>query len=232
MGPKKPRQKKNQTGAPLPDSAGETQSRNQQTESEVEVSGISDAKPNGYTAPAPASADAPQKERVVVTLDASGGLDLGSMRGKTKERLIEALKRSQSELLPALPTMPVKRWPDFAVRGLYGLLGAAETAAAAKKYPIEIAQAVFMFSDAEIKELMEPTQAVLAKHAGSLDRFQEEISLGLVLIQVHFAKLHNLKRFIAEYEASKPAPAPAPAPKSSEVDPIKVHEPPLPEGIQ
>lgn len=159
-----------------------------------------------------------QKERVVVAIDASGGIDVEGMRPKTVERLVEAIRKSQSGLFPSAPAAAVKRWPDFAVRGLYGLLGAAETAAAARKYPMEIASAVFMYSDQEMEILMEPTQGVLAKYAGNLDRWQEEIALGLVLIQVHFAKLHTLKRIMVDYtarskaaaEANKPAPGPAP----------------------
>lgn len=180
------------------------------------ISGIAESVPTSSASTAPT----PVKDKLVVTLTDAGGLDLDGMRPKTKEKLLAALRKSQSGLLPDVPSAPVKRWPEFAVRGMYGMLGAAETAAAARKYPMEIAQAVFMFSDAEIRELMEPTQAVLTKHASNFDRWQEEISLGLVLIQIHFAKIHTLKAMVSDWEA-KQTIHPLPANKPEDPSPIE-----------
>lgn len=141
------------------------------------------------------------KERITVVLDARGGLDLAGMRDATKTRLVAALKRSSGDLIPRLPDAPVKRWPEIAVRAIYSFLGAAEAGIAARKYPMEVATAAFTYTDKDMEALMEPTQAVLAKHAGKLDRFQEETALVLVVCQVHFAKMHALRTFMAEYEA-------------------------------
>lgn len=229
MGPKKQKKQKSSAEAlsistPKPDIKTERDTR--QTETDIPVNGLaSDAAPTRNV-----DTPAPVKEKVIVTLNENGGLDLDAMRPKTKERLIEALKRSQSGLLPVIPDAPIKRWPDVAVRGLYGLLGAAETAAAARKFPMEVAQAAFMFSDQEIKILMDPTQAVLSKYGGKFDRYQEEIALGLVLVQIHFAKMHNVKTLMAQYEERKAAATPPVRPAGpAPGDEKKPVEEPLPE---
>jgi hypothetical protein len=155
------------------------------------------------------------KERITVVLDGRGGLDVAGMRDSTKTKLIAALKKSSGELLPKLPEGPVTRWPDIAVRAIYSFLGAAEIQLASKRFPPEVATAAFTYTDEDMKVLMDPTQAVLAKHAGKLDRWQEETTLVLAISQVHFAKLHALKKFMAEYQernARPVAPRQGPSP--------------------
>lgn len=137
------------------------------------------------------------KERIVVTLDDSGGLDLGSMREKTRGRLVEAINRSSRDLFPEVPKGPVFRLPDAAIQGLYAALGAAEMYILGRKYPPEIAAEVFQYSREEIEILSEPTQAVLSKYGGKvLTRFQEEAALLLALAGIHVQKFERLERMM------------------------------------
>lgn len=183
--------------------------KNQPIEATGEITAIQDGlEPvgvEGLAPDAPVSAPEPTvtpKEKITVTLGPDGSLDLEAMRDKTRERLVEALRRSHSDLIPKMPEAPIKRWPDFAVRAIYSGLGTLETMAAARTIPAPIAEQVFMFSDAEIEALMEPTQAVLSKHAGRLDRWHEETALALTLLQIHFAKMFALKQIMREYQAT------------------------------
>jgi len=221
MGPVKVRKKRNQTPGVSPDSRAETQSGIPQTEEETPlVSGISDS------APAPVSAPS-FKEKITVTLTDSGGLDLEGMRPKTKDRLVEALKNSAGGLFPVAPPMPVKRWPEIAVRAGYGFIGMGEVLLASRKYPPEIAR-TFFYTDEDIKVLMEPTQAVLARYAGTI-KHEELITLGLAIAQIHMQKLHLINQAMADYEArmkaeKAAATAPGPAPGNE-------NTPPAPEGL-
>lgn len=156
---------------------------------DLQVDGITDTA---------APAESVVREKLAITLDEHGGLDLGSMREKTKAKLIAALRKSNKDLFPAEAKPPVTRMPDGIIAWAYRILGTAETALAATRMPAEIAEKVFPFSDDEIKALMEPTQKVVSKHVGAL-KFQEEIELFVVLSGVHFRKMADMRRLLAEH---------------------------------
>lgn len=197
-----------------------------QDEPDVPVTGIASA-PEKSRAETTAPSSAGQKEKIIVTLDARGGLDLDSMRDKTKDKLLEALRKSGSGLLPASSLPPVKRWPDVAIRGGYAVLGVAEVAIANRKYPPELAK-IFLYDDADMDILMEPTQAALARYAGSISH-EELIALGMALVQVHVQKLHLVNQAMTEYTArmaKEKAEVKTPGPS-----PEDTTKPVVPEGI-
>ncbi len=211
MGPRK--NKKNQAAAPAPAAPVTTEPTRstgaERTEEGPSISGIASTPVPAAESPARTAATV-DKEKIVVTLDARGGLDIDAMRPKTKEKLVEALKRSAGGLFPTAPPVPMKRWPEAAIRGGYGMLGVAEVAIAAKKYPPELA-GVFTYTDEDLKILMEPTQAVLARYAGTV-KHEELIALGMVLAQIHIGKVYAINQAMASYEKRRAAEAAAPAP--------------------
>jgi hypothetical protein len=209
-------------GLETADRSPATSSSIQQTEETV--SGIADARPpvNGLP-PVSTAAAAPEgaKETIVIKLDESGGLNVAGMREKTKTRLIEALKRSSPDLFPTGPAAPVKRFPEAAIYGAYGLLGVVEIGLASRKYPPELAQ-TFGYTEADIKVLMEPTQAVIARYMGVI-KHEELIALGMVLAQIHIQKLYLVDRAMSQFEARKAAEkaeadkkAPGPSPEDTQ----------------
>ncbi len=181
-----------QTRAAAPDiSAGATAAAPAVEENRpLEISGLDSAPP--------AATEAQVREKIAITLDENGGLDLGSMREKTKQKLVEALRKSNRELFPADAKPPVVRMPDGMIQWAYKILGTAETMLASTRMPAEIAEQVFPFTDPEISALMEPTQKVLAKHVGTL-KWQEEIELFVVLSGIHFRKMTDVRRLLAEH---------------------------------
>lgn len=223
MGPKKKRRTKaeieasktmERTPVVSSDSPGEML-ESQPTEDTLHISGV--AAPSSDSAPIQSqTVNGKFKEKVTITLDENGGLDLDSMRESTREKVVSAFTKSRAGLFPAIPKAPVKRWSEFGIRAAYSVLGAVEVGIAERKYPPELAQ-TFAYTDEDIHELMEPTQAVLARYAGNVQH-QELIDLALALVGVHTQKLFLVNRAMAEYakrmeeEARLKAKTPGPAP--------------------
>ena len=216
MGPKKTRTKT--AAAPAAASTPTTEQTPSTGEERIEgpsISGIAETPVPATSAPA-ATKPTVEKEKIVVTLDNRGGLDIDAMRPKTKEKLVEALKRSATGLFPTAPAAPMKRWPEAAIRGTYGILSVAKVAIAARKYPPEFA-AIFAYNDKQIEMLMEPTQAVLARYAGTI-KHEELIALGMVLVQIEIQNVYAVNQALARYEARKASEAPPAADKKPESD--------------
>ena len=152
-------------------------------------------------------ADASAKQRFQLSFDLNedGSPDLSSMRGKTKEKVIQFF--SDPRMAEAFGTTPVKPqisiFPPFMVNVVYDALGTVESMAAQKfgKMPPEIANAAFKFSPEEKEMLQAPTIRVLDKYStGWMIKYQDEIALvGLILtltaakIQMATAAMQKLR---------------------------------------
>lgn len=198
--PRKPKEKKPSavTGAAEKQTQiSSTANTAEETRTEPRVDGLTTAGPEPSTSGrSQESPESTPKEKIIVTLRADGSVDLEAMRDKTRDRLKAAILRSGDALYPA-KNLPVTRFPEEAVYALYGILGMVEATAAAAKFGPEVGS-VFQYNKQELNLLMEPTQAVLAKHLDKFTRFQEESTLVLVLAQIHFAKFHQLRQVLAE----------------------------------
>jgi hypothetical protein len=196
-------------------------------ESSPRVDGLASSPVN---APKPeATPKEPAKEKLIVPLSDSGGFDFSSMREKTREKFLAAARRTP-DLLPKSPDAPITRLPDAAVMAIYNLIGVGETMLATRTgIPEPIAVKAFMWSREEIDLIMEPSQALIAKHLPRLRGWEEETAWALVFAQIHFAKVHVLRSMMADYEARKKMAAQTPGPKPPE--PKQPVEQPLPEGV-
>ena len=108
------------------------------------------------------------------------------------------------------------------------MLGVVEVGIASRKYPQELAQ-VFHYTEADMQVLMGPTQAVLARYAGTI-KHEELIALGMVLTQVHVQKMYAINNAMAAYEQRMKAEADAR--KTAEAPPAPPEPPKVPEGLQ
>jgi len=88
--------------------------------------------------------------------------------------------------------------PDAAVDSIYHVLGALEAWGASYKYPADVCQNVFTYSENELQLLREPTNDVLRIYAGRLMRHKEITTLAMVLVQIHFMKLRHLQHIMAQ----------------------------------
>jgi hypothetical protein len=153
------------------------------------------------------ASEVPQDERrnretVVVALDSDGKIDLKSMREKTKAKLRAAAEKTP-ELFPQAPKLPPFMIPGGLIEIFYAVLGAVETTIASKKFPEEIA-GTFAFSDADIKFMLEPTQALAAKWVPkNLNRWKEEIDWVGAMMQLHFMKLRAAAIAMEQYEMAR-----------------------------
>lgn len=59
---------------------------------------------------------------------------------------------------------------------------------------------LFLYTDSEVSVLQEPFAAVVAKHSGRLERFQEETTLALYMLQTFHAKTVMLNKAMAEQQ--------------------------------
>lgn len=165
-------------------------------------------KVDGLASPATAATSTrssqaePAKDKILVVLDDNGGIDFGSMREKTKDRFISALRRSEGNIFPKAAEAASLSIPDEAITAIYNMVGVAETMLASSRFPPAIAAQAFMWTKPQIDAVRNPTKAVLAKHAKMLRGFEEETTLALVLVGVHFEKMNTLKMLMAEHTAA------------------------------
>lgn len=141
------------------------------------------------------------KDKILVVLDDSGGIDFGSMREKTKEKFVKALRRSEGDLFPKAAEVAGLAIPDEAVAAIFNLIGVGETMLASSKFPPAIAAQAFMWTKPEIDMIKNPAKALLAKYAPKLRGFEVETTFALVFVQIHFGKMHVLRTLMSEYEA-------------------------------
>ncbi len=139
----------------------------------------------------------PEREeypKLVIPMLPNGAFHLEGMRESTQQKLFAA-----TALLPKPEVVAPMSIPDGVVAGIYAILGAAESALAQRTgIPAKDANAIFKYGAADLEMLSEPTKKVLAKHAGSLNRFPEETELLLALAAVHMSKLQALQQVRAD----------------------------------
>lgn len=140
------------------------------------------------------SVSAKQRFQLSFDLNEDGSPDLSSMRGKTKEKVVQFF--SDPRMAEAFGTSPVKPhvsvFPPFAVNVIYDALGTIEAMAAQKlgKMPPEIANATFKFSVEEKEMLQAPTARVLDKYAtGWMIKYQDEFALAGLILTLTAAKI-------------------------------------------
>lgn len=141
------------------------------------------------------------KEKLVIPLMPDGSIDLSSVREKTRSKILKAVT-STPGLIP-VSSEPASI-PDAAVDAIYSIVGGIETMIFSRKYPKDLCETVFSYSRDELQLLRDPTKAVLAKHANKLMRHQEETTLMLVLVQVHFDKMHVLRELASKHAQTQP----------------------------
>jgi len=150
-----------------------------------------------------ASAAAPATEaeavaRLSIPLTADGGsIQWDRMRPRTKDQLRTLLASSDTaaNLGAPVPGADAGAAVDPAIVGmLYGSLGMLMVSAArAKGYTAEQAN-VLIFTPEEKAALQDPTAKVLSKYAGSMGKYQDEITLCVTLGMVLTGKLSNLRK--------------------------------------
>lgn len=182
----------------------------------AKVDGLAAAPAASATARTAATPTESTKEKILVVLNDQGGIDFGSMREKTKDKFVSALRRSEGDLFPKAAEAAGVTLPDEAISAIYNMIGIGETMLASMRVPQAIAAEAFMFTRPQIDALKGPTKAVIAKHAKRIRGFEEETALGLVLVQVHFEKMATLRTLMAEYareQQLKAAVSVGPGPK-------------------
>lgn len=168
------------------------------------VEGLSPAAPPAAAA-ARQAANESAKDKILVVLSDNGGIDFGSMREKTKDKFIAALRRSEGDIFPKAAEAASMNIPDEAVSAIFNVVGVAETMLASTRFPPAVAQAAFMWNRKELEAIKNPAKALIAKHARKLRGWEEETTFALVFAQIHFEKMHTLRVLMAEYAASKAA---------------------------
>jgi len=140
-----------------------------------------------------------KRERTTFGFDvnADGSPDFSSMRGKTKEKFRQFLNDprviAEFGIGASSPISPqIECISPAMVSGFYHLLGhvEAEIFGAAMKLPPGIAQRVFLYNEQEKALLVPPTTRVINKYAPEwLIKYQDEITLATLLVQVTVAKV-------------------------------------------
>jgi len=133
--------------------------------------------------------------RITLTLTPDGGV--GTMRGKTREKLRKVLPFLVKDLggVDGASVASADAPIDPAVTGmLYGALGSVLVAAASRLgYPSD--EAIKMqFSPEERAQLAEPTAKVLNKYSGNLGKYQDEIILIVALGSTVAGKASTMKK--------------------------------------
>ena len=136
--------------------------------------------------------------RLSIPLTANGdAIQWDRMRPRTKDQLRALLASSDTaaNLGAPVPGADANAAVDPAIVGmLYGSLGMLMVSAArAKGYTAEQAN-VLIFTPEEKAALQDPTAKVLSKYAGSMGKYQDEITLVVTLGMVLTGKLSNLRK--------------------------------------
>lgn len=155
------------------------------------------------TAAAPAAAGG-GRASLTIKLNPDGSPDFGSMRESTRAKFYEALGK-----MGPLPGAPARAaavdLPPAMMVPLIGILGSIETLIATRALgvPAPIARQVVPFSAQETEMLAAPLAAVVSKYIpADVARYQEEVNLALLLVQIHSEKWAMIQQLRA---AQKPA---------------------------
>jgi hypothetical protein len=152
--------------------------------------------------------------RLTVPLAADGSIDLERMRAGTREKLLRAVQgiqpqiaEDQAEAVKALSAI---------VPAVYAALGGLERFIASKATGLSTAEVAqfFQYTDAKVELLREPTAKVLAKHAISLGKYQDEMTLALLYWAIKQDEIHALMEYKRrkDQRADQPAAVPVAAP--------------------
>ena len=81
------------------------------------------------------------------------------------------------------------------IPALYSVIGKVEAwfASRATGFPMSVTTTVFEYTPEEIAILQDPTATVLAKYAGGLTKFSDELTLAFILLSVNEAKFRKLQ---------------------------------------
>ncbi|HJR08444.1 MAG TPA: hypothetical protein VJ842_14375 [Pyrinomonadaceae bacterium] len=137
---------------------------------------------------AAASPDKPKDDIERLTIPMSGGKPRWDrMRPETQSKLRAILSTGETTASASSST-PASFHP-VVVHALYDMLGQLIVIAAKARGASEPALAVLAFTADEKARLTEPTQRVLAKYAGSLLRYEDELALAFTLLAIAQAKI-------------------------------------------
>ena len=151
------------------------------------------------------------KPKLSIPLNPDGTFDIEGMRQITREKLfsgIDALRVSGA--IGETGAIEQTDIPRGLVNGLYGILGGIETMIArraAPNVPEAQVKALFSYSQKELDVLYPCTNAVLKKYDLLVSfKYKEELELGMILVEIHMAKIHALREWQAQAMANSPQP--------------------------
>jgi hypothetical protein len=150
---------------------------------------------------------APTRRTLSIRLDEEGKIDLSGMRSQTVESLKEAVSGSslfdsESEDQAVNEFETKKTVYAQVVPALLGVIGAAESIIVAQnmKLPYDEVRGIMGYSEEEVALLTEPASIVLAKRMPDGFGWTEEVTLALLLVQVHQIKMVALNELKARSE--------------------------------
>jgi hypothetical protein len=142
-----------------------------------------------------------------IRLDDEGKIDLASMRSQTVESLKEAIEGSSlfdsgSEDQAVNEFETKKAVYSQVVPALLGVIGAAESIVVAQnmKLPYDEVRGIMGYSEEEVALLTEPASIVLSKRMPEGFGWTEEVTLALLLLQIHQVKMVMLSELKARSE--------------------------------
>jgi|SRR5882672_1002261 len=143
---------------------------------------------------------APAAPRLSVQLDAQGAIDFERMRPDTREKLRAALERSGPGAFGLRATASavsgpvVESFPPEMAEVIYDSLSSLLVGLARRGGHSAESAGVLAFTPQEKQALVPPTVAVLNKYNASLGKYQEEITLGILLVTITSGKLALLRK--------------------------------------
>ena len=167
--------------------------------------GASDAKNEGGenaspvdTASSPSSTPRPKRRgrppSIGIRLGTDGKADVSNMTPEQIQKIRKAvdgtplLSPDEKKAIEEAKKEKIATYKPLVVP-LIKLLGHIEAQVAQRTRKCTDEQAsIFLYSDAEVANLQEPFAAVVAKHSGRLEGFQEEVTLALYMVQSFHAK--------------------------------------------
>jgi hypothetical protein len=155
--------------------------------------------------PIPANPSAPEVEekvnRISFPLDANGKPDWDKMHGKTREKVKSLLGDSSVSKTSGVSQPTIEVFDPAWTGTLFDTIGKIEAFAAQKlyKFPPEIADRAFTYSEMEKAKLAGPTAKVINKYAPLwLEQYKDEIALAGLFVTITAMKFQMASMLAAQ----------------------------------
>lgn len=181
------------------------------TKSSVKTDREQEAKPSRSIAenPSAPAMEAEKVNRLSFPLDADGKPDWDKMHAKTREKVKSLFGDSTVSKTSGVPQPTVEVFDPAWTGTLFDTIGKIEAFAATKlyKFPPEVADKAFTYSEIEKAKLAGPTARVINKYAPLwLEQYKDEIALAGLFVTITAVKFQMASMLAAQMNSTAKKP--------------------------